>query len=522
MNMPVPKPPSTAKRDLTIVVIVAAILRVLYLVITQRVIDMADAIHYINMARQFVSGDGLNFDENLPVLYSLLGAGFYFITNDWEHAFWITSLIASSLLPIPIYFIARELHGVKSARISILLIACWPWLIDYSSRIAPEALAVTLWFTAIWLLYRGIQGSKRALILAPIAFFALHLTRPEGTFLMLGSPIAAVIVCYKQPRAHWFRLGIYATSVAVLTGLYALAMRALIGTTTVSYRAPVSDDLIEYFRRGMVPLGETFLRLNFDVFPVMLGPLLLIFFGVGFFRYSDADRKPRLEAFILFFCATQWAMTVVNLTPSPRYIMTVVIACSLWSAKGIEILHHRASYWKFHRWARILPLGLVLLTFGLGLAEPIAAQLFGTMPRTPIEYKTAGEWIKDNLEPGYILCRKPQVGFYADMASIGPDATHTPETLAEYAKEIRARYVVYDARHSVNLLPALAPLLDEDFEHPHFRRLYETSIDHPETRVVVYEVTSPGIDYMSADEFPRMSSHWRPGQKRRTNSAPSP
>ncbi|MFP6581110.1 MAG: glycosyltransferase family 39 protein [Candidatus Hydrogenedentota bacterium] len=521
MGMPVPSTPSTAIRDLSIAIPIAFALRLANLILTNRVIDMADAIHYINMARQFVAGDALNFDENLPVLYSLFGAAFYWLTDDWERAFWIVSLISSSLLTIPIYFIARELHGPKSARLSIAFIGCWPWLIDYACRIAPEALAVTLWFTAIWLLYLGIQGNAKALYIAPIAFFALHLTRPEGTFLMLGSPVAAAAcLCYKESAAHWKRLGIYTVLIASLTVAYALTMRAIIGTPTVAYRAPVSTDLLEYFNNAAVPLAETFLRLNFDVLPVMLGPLLLIFFGIGFFRYSDTARVPRLEALLLAFCLLQWAMTVVNLTPAPRYIMTVIIAMSLWSVKGIELLHDRAKYFPKYRWLRVVPATLVFLTFGIGLAEPLAAQYYGNMPRIALEYKVAGRWMEDHLEPGFILCRKPQVGFYANMASIGPDTTHTPDTLSELAKEIGARYLVFDARHSENILPALSLLLDENFSHPHYKLLNDTTSDREDTRVVIYQFITPGIEYMTPDEYPQMSSHYRPGQQRRRTDTP--
>ena len=515
MESPAPTVPSTARRDIAIALAVALLIRVAVLIISQRVIDMADAIHYINMARQFAQGEFLRFDENLPLLYSLLGAIGYLFLGDWEWAFWAVSLTASSCLVIPTYFIARELHGPTAARYTIALIACWPWLSDYGSRIAPEALAVTLWFGAVWLLYSGIRGSRSALIAAPLLFFALHLTRPEGTFLMLGSPIAAIILCYKnEDTATWKRLGIHTAAIISLTAVYALAMRLVVGTTTVSYRAPMSGDLLDYFTRGFVPLGETFMRLNFDVIPVMLGPLLLIFFGVGFFRYADATRKPRLEAYLLFFCAIQWGLTLANFSPAPRYLMTVVVALSLWSMKGLELTHDRIRYWPQHQWLRFIPALLIFGSFALGHAEGIAKRVLGAMPPTPVEYKTAGHWMRDNLEPGFIFSRKPQVGFYAEMPSMGPDISHTPEGLAEAAKDVGARYVVFDERYSAGILPALTPLLDDTFEHPHYTHLHTVDV-YPGTRVVIFELATPGLTYLTEDEFPEISSHMGPDEQRR-------
>jgi hypothetical protein len=337
---------------------------------------------------------------------------------------------------------------------------------------------------------------------------------------MLGSPLAAIILCYRRDRAHWARLAVYTGVILMLTAAYAVVMKSILGSVTVSYRAPMSGDIFDYFRRGAIPLVKTFMRLNFDVLPVMLGPLLLVFFGVGFFRYSDESRKPRLETFILFFCLIQWSLTLANFSPEPRYVMTVVIALSLWSVKGIELLQHRAFYWQKYRWLRFLPVTLLAMTLGLGLAEPLAGQYLGSIPRTPIEYKAAGKWMQENLEPGYIFCRKPQVGFYADMPSIGPDVSYTPELLALAAKDIGARYFVFDMRYSADILPALRPLLDTTLAHENYHLLSDDLSEHPDTQIVIYQFTTPGIEYMTEENFPGTSSHMGPDQKRRKTTTP--
>lgn len=522
MLMPEAPIRSTAGRDLLLAIPFAFALRLGYLILSGRVIDMADAIHYINMAKGFAGGDFVNFDENLPVLYSILGALGFLAAEDWEWAFWGVSLASSTLLVVPIYFLAEELHGGRTARISVFFVGCWPWLVDYGSRIAPEALAVTLWFGAVWLLYRGIQGSRWALAFAPLAFFALHLTRPEGTFLMLGSPLAGLILCYGQDRGHWVRLGVHTLIVGVLTAGYAYAMQEIVGTATVSYRAPMSGDLLDYFRRGAVPLAETFIELSFNVIPIMLGPFLLMFFGVGFFRYSDSARKPRLEAFILFFCLLQWAMALANFSPAPRYLMTVIVAFSLWSCKGVELLQHRGFYWRRHRWMRFLPVSIIGVSFLLGMADPIARQYLGAMSATPVEYKVAGRWMAENLEPGVIFCRKPQVGYYADMPTIGPDVSHSPVELVDLAKEHGIRYFVYDKRYSADILPGLRSMLDTSVEHEHYQLLKGDLSENPDTQIVIYEFVPPGIEYVSAEEFPGTSSHRGPDQKRRVAAEHSP
>jgi len=498
-------------------VLLAFLFRLCFLLLLDRAIDMADSIHYLNMGVQFSGGDALQFDDNLPVLYSILGAIAHIGISNWEWAFWSVSLIASSLLVIPVYFLAFELHGIMSARISALLVALWPWLIDYGSRIAPEALAVTLWFTCIYLLYKGMTSGGWALWIAPVAFAALHLTRPEGTFMMLASPIAAGILVAKTDRENYIRWAQFTAATVVLLAVYALSMKLMIGTATVSYRAPMSGDLVDYFRRGSVDMAKTFMQINFNVLPLMLGPLLLVFWGLGFFRPLAVNRNVRLELVIFFFCVLQWAMALAVFSPAPRYLMAVVVALSLWSAKGMEQLTLRAALNQQWAWLKLVPIMLVVATSLLGVIAEVTAEKMGALPRTPKEYRLAGNWLKENGERGLIISRKPQIGFYADMPTLGPPADATPEFLIEYVKETGARYVALDERYSAALVPGLNSLLFDPKTDTHFKLLTDDISPFPGAKIVLYEVVTPGVRYLPEEEFPTMNSHMGPDQKRRVN-----
>ncbi len=476
---------------------------------------MADAIHYIGMAQQFAVGDFLDFDENLPVLFSLLGALIHLALPNWEHAFWAVSLAASTLLVVPVYFLARELHGRSAAQIAALLVSFWPWLVDYGSRIAPEALAVTLFFTSILLLYRGLEGGGAPLFLAPLALFALHLTRPEGTFIMLAAPIGALLLCWGRGREMYVRWGILTACCAVLLGAYAGFMRLAIGTATLSYRAPMAGDIADYFSRGALDLGRTAMALFFNVLPVMLGPLLLVFLGVGMFGQTDGPRRIRLEALILYFCGIQWALTLANFSPAPRYIMAVVVALSLWSARGIELVARQAAQGRHGAWLRYVPASVVIVAMLGGIVTDVARESLTGMPSTPREYRIAGLWMKDELEPGYIICRKPQVGFYAQMPSVGPDPTMDAETVVALAKAIGARYLVVDERYSADIVPGLRTLLDPEHAPDSLKLLRGDLSPYDRAKIVIYEFVPPGIRYLAPEDFPAASSHMGPDGVRR-------
>ncbi len=493
--------------DLILAIVLAFCLRLAYLLALRRAIDMADAIHYIGMARQFAAGDFLSFDENLPVLFSLLAALAHLALPNWEHAFWAVSLATSTLLVVPVYLLSRELHGRSAARMAALLVSFWPWLIDYGSRIAPEAIAVTLFFTSILLLYRGFERGGAHLFLAPVALFALHLTRPEGTFIMLAAPIGALILCRGRGREMYVRWAIFTASCAGLLGAYAASMRLAIGTATVSYRAPMAGDIADYFSRGVLELGRTAMALPFNVLPVMLGPLLLVFLGVGLFGQTDGPRRVRLEALILYFCSIQWILTLANFSPTPRYIMAVVVALSLWSAHGIQLVARQAAESRHGAWLKHVPASVAIATMLLGIAADVARGPLTGMPSTPREYRIAGLWMKDELEPGYIICRKPQVGFYAEMPSVGPDPNMDAETVVAFAKEIGARYLVVDERYSVNIVPGLRALLDPEHAPDSLKLLRSDLSPYDRAEIVIYEFVPPGIRYLAPEDVSAPSSH---------------
>ena len=216
----------------------------------------------------------------------------------------------------------------------------------------------------------------------------------------------------------------------------------------------------------------------------------------------------------------QCAVTLANLSPAPRYIMTVVVALSLWSARGMAVLTRQAAGLSYGRWLKTLPVGIVVMTFALGTAASLASEYGAAMPGLPREYKIAGRWMKDNLEPGLILCRKPQVGYYAGMPTSGPAADDGPEDAVARAKDIGARYLVIDERYTVSIVPGLRPLLDPSQAPRELKLLKADLSPWAGARIVVYEVVAPGIRYLREDEFPKPSSHMGPDAVRRRTAAP--
>jgi 4-amino-4-deoxy-L-arabinose transferase-like glycosyltransferase len=470
----------------------ALLLRAAYLLVTPRILDTADAIHYIETAKHFAAGDFLQFNAKIPPLYPLLAALVHVVVSDYEWAFCIVSLIASTLLVIPAYSLSRDLHGTQAARIAALIVSIWPWLIDYASRVGPDALGCTFWLLSVWLFARGVRSGGGWLAAAVLALVGLHLTRAEGTVIIAAAFVGALILCLGTENRSLWRLIPLALGCAILLGAYAIYMRAVTGAATVNYR--IQFIIAEF---SFTRFAATGVRSFSDVLPVMLGPALLVFMGVGLFhRGGIADarqavsfpRDPRLELYVLFFAAAQWFISLFVLSPEPRYLMSVIVALSLWSARGVAIVSAEAIVRPWGRTLRWAPMGVVVFLMLLGSAISVGSQFLHRQPAQPLEYKVAGEWMRENLTRGLIFTRKPQVGYYAGMPSSGPDLNDTLAQAIDRAKAVGARYVVVDERYTAKMVPGIAPLLDPALAPPTLRllKIFDPS---PDSRVVVYEIT---------------------------------
>jgi hypothetical protein len=324
------------------------------------------------------------------------------------------------------------------------------------------------------------------------ALIGLHLTRAEGTVLMAAAFAGAFVLCLGAENRSLRRLIPFGAGCAILLGAYAAYMHFVTGAATVNYRVHFIVSEFSFAR-----FAATGLRSFSDVLPVMLGPVLLVFMGVGLFhRERTADTGPndaftrdaRLEFYVLFFAAAQWFISLFVLSPEPRYLMSVIVALSLWSARGVAIVSAESAAQPGGRVLRWAPAGVVVLLMLLGCSISIGSQFLHQQPGQPIEYKVAGLWMKENLDKGLIFTRKPQVGYYADMPSTGPDLNDTLAQAIERAKAVRARYIVVDERYTAKMVTGMAPLLDPALAPPALR-LLKIFDPYPESRVVVYEIT---------------------------------
>jgi hypothetical protein len=323
------------------------------------------------------------------------------------------------------------------------------------------------------------------MLAAGAGFGLLHLCRAEGTFVYLGALLALPILRWRSVDRPAVRLAAFAAPGLIALVIGALVTHAVTGGWTLNYRVgfigeqPEGSTVLRDFARTLVAMSA-------DVPAVMLGPLLWAFFGAGLLVAGPHPRDARREVAVLYFALLQWLVVLPVLSPAPRYLMAPFVILAIWSARGID----RASVLAASRARslRAVPLALVLGWMVFHLAVAVVADRIADPPRQPWEYKSAGEWMRTHLDPAPILTRKPQVGFYANMPTVGLPADADLDAIHEIADNHGARYLVVDERYTAQLVPAMKSLLDVDTSpSAHgLRALHVEEMSSASTRLVVY------------------------------------
>lgn len=482
MNLPRDADPP-AWRDLLWLAPLAAAYRLGFWLAMPRVLDTADAIHYAEAALRIAGQMPGPLDPKIPLLYPALAALLLPLVSDVELACRIVSFAASLLTLPPLYLLARRLHGTAAARIAAIAFALWPWLADYACAVGLETLGVLCLVSGIYGLMRALDGAPAWRVAAPAAFAALNFTRPEGAFLMLFAIAAIAIAPARAPRDRRIAAALLAAAAAAALALSAALNRLIAGAPAPNYRAAYIVAEFDHLR-----FADTAMKTLFEVFPIMLGPALGLFLGIGLLVNAGPPRKPRAEAFVLAFAAAQWALSLFVLSPAPRYLMTPLLLLAIWSARGIVIAASQVPDRPRLRPLRALPAAALIAAMLAGTAVTLLAEHAGRTPRQPREYKAAGEWMRESLEPGLIFTRKPQIAFYARMPSTGPAEHDSLDEALARARAAGARYIVADERYAP---PGLRPLLDPALAPPELELLH-TEDAIPGARVLIYrDAASP-------------------------------
>ncbi|NUM54101.1 MAG: glycosyltransferase family 39 protein [Candidatus Hydrogenedentes bacterium] len=481
----------SSAREIGLWVAAAFVARIAFFSITPHVIDSADSILYLEAAERIADGRFAEVYPRIPLLYPALAALAAQVFTDVETAALVVSLAAGTMLVWPVVALSYTLHGRAAARISALLVVLWPWLIDYSCRVAPEALYTTLWFGGLAIGLGAVRAGRAYTVLLPLTLFALYLARPEGVLLVCAI-IAGVASTAKDRRTAVRRLAPSVIALVVAIPAHMWLMHSMSVHAGIAPRFSTSSVEYSFISRGEETV-RTAAHLGMRTIPVMVGPVLGVLAIAGGVGWRGHERDRRAELAVVLAAVTQFVAAALSTYPEPRYVMATVIVIAMWSARGAALLSRAASTSPQYRWLQHGPVTVITVMMVAGIWPNVVPSMLGKKSYKPLEYKFAGRWMASNLEPGLILSRKPQVGYYAHMPTSGPAPEDSIEDIRARVADADMRYVVVDERYSTQMIPALTPLLDPE-NAPRWLRLLKSDLSpYPDARIVIYEVVGGSL-----------------------------
>ena len=506
-----------------------------------------DEPFYLWNARNLATGRGYTFFNGVPdvyltPLYPLLIAGLYLVSHNLELVSRLCYIVLGAALTFPIYGIAREMYGRRTAIIAALLLAVYPALT--AAELYWGTMTEPLYFLVA---YAGLYAALRALRdeswVAHIAAGALlgmaYLTRGEGIAYVVAVGGALALIRLFERRLFTkdvlLRLLAMAGAFLILAFPYWVYLRIQTGQWMISGQAGMTYitcislaygdvagfDLatwgldqagreVVFFSPDIVSFSvfdhaltnpAAFARLVYQNVRDFLGTLvsirmlpvfLLPFLALGLFDFAW-DRR-RLKKELLLIASTAPALSFLLFFVQERYIGAVLPLLVIWVAHGLD----RWGSWMTDTLTRLLggrrvkevwghvitgvPVALLLVFFVLMLPREAAGTSLGSYRSA---HRDAGLWLAESMEPGAIvMSRYPAIAFHAG-ANWVPTPNATISEVLRYAHSHGADYFVLDERETVSLRPQLADLIQTE-KAPGLEWLAE--IDDEGEKLVIYRV----------------------------------
>jgi hypothetical protein len=382
----------------------------------------------INQAEQIARGewrDGLvrGIDQALHPL--AIAAAHCLIGGEgpgsWQRAALFASLASTILLVIPVYLLALEIFGEKTAWLACVLVIVNPIAASNVVNVLDQTTFLLWWTFGLWGAVRFLRDGPLQWLAPVLAFGALaYLARPEGLLLPGALGVALLLLpVLRMARIHWPRywraVALVVAGAVCLVGPYVALKGSLVTKPAIARVLGLADqaDPLALEREAPVPVEQstikTYLAAATRVTEAFLGAV-----------------TPQLLPFALFGLV----IALRNASRARAWLFLFVVLAV--SALALLRLHALGGYCTP---THALPAGLILLVAAAaGLARLLDA---AWLP---------GRWFglaHERLRPGpavwaiavCLLCAAPVLGSLGPHSS-GPFSVYyqTGDWLAENTK----------------------------------------------------------------------------------------
>jgi len=505
-----------------------------------------DGVGYAISGRNLFSGLGYSFQGYPqlvnPPLYPILIGISSLLTHDLEFSGQIVSVIAGSLLVVPVFYLAKEIYTRETGILcAVFVVICSP-LIFGSTEIRVASL-YTLLLSALVAIGWKALGSHHLIwsALTGLMLALCYLTRAEAIvfvpiFLLLYLLLFKVEVGFSSSimKSMVSKGAILIVVFALVSSPFWIFLYRHTGRWTLSARGPYT--FVGYY-------GGNFEKDNFELASNPEAAQLKWLEQGGLLNFVISNRHKLLATWVQNVVSMwsghdrqakllgipRWVLRsgVVLLAAfasfglirfvraryiAAKHIYLIVIACSSviyfffaidWRyfypyipflliglaqlAIMIRDWARKNGYHADRAFARVfvyLPIGALLV----GMSSYSGVLIGKKINYAPYEYKIMGQWMKENInniESKIVTSRKMGVPFYAGTKHEPLHYGEYPELIA-YARSRKVDYVVIDQWIIPETRPQFAFLLKEDTKYPGLELVH--TVTYKGRKIVLYRI----------------------------------
>ncbi len=431
-----------------------------------------DGAGYGFIARDFLKGDYLKgLSSPLHPLYPFLISLISPDTPYVEITGRLISLFFGTMALIPIYYLSKEVAGLKGATFSCLFYAFHPYLTAYSGMLLSEATYWCIFTLAVYFFWTGLKkGNFFRCIISGILLGLAYLTRPEGigylfTFWMW-------ILFYGGLKRGWFKKTVLLGGVILPFVLFLIPYMIYIHQETghwlISKKAiGVQLELLTLKAEGNILKEASGDKKNLCFYPLLYEMtqnilknipyttyhfLRAYHFTLWIFLLFGLIRRKRegfhQELFVCTLILSHLFSLSIFSQSTIRYSVPIVPISLVWAGAGALEIRRILEKWrpsKSGSWVNFL-IALVLI-----IQLP---QILNPERSHRAEQKKVGLWLKKNTpKEAIIMSNTPQEVFYADREFLllpqGKSGlsglSHSPKSydeIIQIAKEKGVKYIL--------------------------------------------------------------------------------
>lgn len=489
-----------------------------------------DGVGYALVGKNLFSGEGFSLRGGPelihPPFYPILIGLFWFFTGNLEYSGQMVSIIATALLVIPIYYLAKQMYGRKVALVCAGFTIVFPPLVYGSTEIRCEPLYTLLLISSVALSWQTLRSTNIFwAFLTGLMIGLAYLTHSMGIIFI---PIFIVLLLFSRffvsrPTKKWIlaKIVLLLVSFIIVSLPYWFFLHRHTGKWLISGNTAYiqfsethlsggnlerdsfifseEPSWVKYKNSrfsqsggGMIGFaishpGKLFrvVMKNFlSIYPKMVENaerlrvsssivktsllFILSVILIGLFKSIWDRRFTGKEFYLMIILLSASVFLLFHI--EPRYFFPYLPILILGLAKvTVEI-----EGWlrrKFSNSNRIFspPGGFIIPgILILGMSIPSAYLILKKESIVPYEYKIMGQWMKENIEDvsdSLVMSRKAGVSFYAG-SQWNPLYYGEYGELIKYARSKRIDYLVIDEYTIPRLRPRFTFLLDPGKGHP--------------------------------------------------------